>query len=159
VYSPSDARIGTLQKRKHTLDGWPTVVARGRAWSKTETASRVCFPFWGTLMSEGKYNAAAAPKSQEKAAPPHVEFLLVVRAVARRHQCRVKQKVARGERCFRRKFQHDLPSTVALAYRTIVPLTTVVFANRGRAPNDSRTISAILVTPMPGRRHGVSLHE
>jgi hypothetical protein len=40
--------IGGLPKRGRTLDGWPTVVARGRARTKAETASRACSPFWGT---------------------------------------------------------------------------------------------------------------
>jgi hypothetical protein len=33
---------------KHTRDGRPTAVARGRTRTKAETAPQVCSPFWGT---------------------------------------------------------------------------------------------------------------
>jgi hypothetical protein len=32
--------VYSLKERSH--GGWPLAVARGRAWTKTETASRVC---------------------------------------------------------------------------------------------------------------------
>jgi hypothetical protein len=45
---PRWAQRAISLRREHTRSGRPPVVARGRAWTKAETASCVCFPFKGT---------------------------------------------------------------------------------------------------------------
>jgi hypothetical protein len=57
IHSPGTSKCGTMT---HTRAGRPPVVARGRARTKTETASRVCSLFkilWGPPIVWGKIGA------------------------------------------------------------------------------------------------------